>query len=482
MNRARLLFATLIVVGVALGTTSSAQEKGGDIASLKRTLTALAGKTPGNSKVGVAVVDVVTGVEIFSRNGDETLNPASNAKLVTAACALKRLGPEFRFSTSLHGRRDGAVIRGPIYFKGHADPTLSTKDLWEMVRVLRASGVNRVEGGVVVDDSYFDGENTPYAYDQQKNEDAAFRSPIGAASLNHNTLAITIRSGHQGMAPARVFLDPAGYAVLVNDTVTMAQGAHNPKISATSFENRTRIRVWGQVMLGGRPVTYLRRIDNPSLFTGYGLKGVLEASGISVGGGVQTGPLPPGAPKLSEHSSKPLSTVLYEAGKMSNNFVAETALKTIGAEEGRGPGTWKSALDAAGETLGAWGLTAGSYVYRNGSGLFDANKFSARHFTSLLRGAYLDSGIRPEFVSQLATGGTDGTIKSRYSGERVRRRVRAKTGTLAEVSTLSGYVFDAEGRRPIAFSILVNDAPGYVSASRAYQEKIVTAIAKFLNP
>ncbi|MCP4674936.1 MAG: D-alanyl-D-alanine carboxypeptidase/D-alanyl-D-alanine-endopeptidase [Deltaproteobacteria bacterium] len=482
MNRARLLFATLIAIGVAIGATSSAQEKGGDIASLRRTLAGLAGKSPGNSKVGIAVVDVMTGAEIFSKHGDEPLNPASNAKIVTAACALKRLGPEFRFTTSLHGRRDGSVIRGPIYFKGHADPTLSTKDLWEMVRVLRAYGVNRVEGGVVVDDSYFDGENLPYAYDQQKNEDAAFRSPIGAASLNHNTLAITIKPGHQGMAPARIFLDPPDYAVLVNDTVTMAQGAHNPKISATRFENRTRIRVWGQVMLGGRPVTYLRRIDNPSFFTGYGLKGVLEASGISVGGSVQTGPLPPGVPKLAEHRSKPLSAVLYEAGKVSNNFVAETALKTIGAEEEKGPGTWKGALDAAGKILGTWGLESESYVYRNGSGLFDANRFSARHFTALLRGAYLDSGIRPEFLSQLATGGTDGTIKSRYGGERVRRRVRAKTGTLADVSTLSGYVFDPEGRRPIAFSILVNNASGYVSASRAYQEKIVTAIAKFLNP
>ena len=90
--------------------------------------------------------------------------------------------------------------------------------------------------------------------------------------------------------------------------------------------------------------------------------------------------------------------------------------------------------------------------------------------------------IRPEFLTQLATGGVDGTLRSRYRHKASLRKVRAKTGTLASVSTLSGYVLDAKGDNAIAFSILVNNASGYVSAARAYQEKIVTAIAKFLNP
>jgi serine-type D-Ala-D-Ala carboxypeptidase/endopeptidase (penicillin-binding protein 4) len=474
-----LAAAVVLSIGLDSGADDTAQR----FAKLKQTLTSLAADSPGNSSLGVAVVDVNTGTEIYSRNGGILYNPASNAKIITAACALKRLGPEFRFVTSMHGRLDSGVIRGPIYVKGHGDPSLKTKDLWEMVQVLIAAGVRRVEGGVVVDDSYFDAENLPFAYDQQKNEDAAFRAPVGAVSLNHNALSITIRPGPQGMSPARVLLDPPGYAVLANDTVTMSDSAHNPKISAAKFENRTRIRVWGQIPLGARAVTYYRRIDNPSLFTGYAVKEVLKASGISVGGDVQVGPLSRGAAKLSEHFSKPLSAVLWETGKMSNNFVTETVLKTMGAEAGDDePGTWAAATGAAGETLAAWGMAPDSYVYRNGSGLFDANKFSARQLITVLRAVYLDAGIRPEFLSQLATGGVDGTIRSRYRNDAAKRHVRAKTGTLADVSALSGYVLDAAGRHPIAFSILVNDAPGYVSSARSFQERIVTAIAKFLNP
>jgi D-alanyl-D-alanine carboxypeptidase/D-alanyl-D-alanine-endopeptidase (penicillin-binding protein 4) len=350
-----------------------------------------------------------------------------------------------------------------------------------MARELSLNGIRRIEGGIVVDDSYFDADNLPYAYADQPNEDAAFRAPIGAVSLNNNAIAITVRPGHQGMVPARVHLDPEGYAVLDNDTITVGEGAHNPKISATPLENRTKLRVWGNIPLGSRAATYFRRIDNPSLFSGYGLKTVLEDLGITVGGGVQTGVLPTNVPKLAEHRSQPLSVILYETGKASNNFVTEMILKTLGADAKTDAGTWEAALTAAKTTLTEWGIAPKTYVYRNGSGLFDANRFSPDFLTKILIAAYRDIGIRSEFLAQLAIGGVDGTIASRYKGEGIARRVRAKTGTLADVSTLSGFVFDARGERPIAFSILVNNAEGYISASRTFQEKIVTAIVKYLN-
>ena len=474
----RLILTSLLLLTAALvpGPLLEAQDD-----ALKGQLEKLAAGSPGNSVVSIAVSDVLTGREIFSKNGDEGMNPASNAKIVTAAAALKILGPEYRFNTTLHGKVDGVAVKGPIYIKGHGDPSLSTKDLWEMVSALKDDGIRRVEGGVVVDDTYFDGENLPYAFDQQPDEDNKFRAPVGAVSLNHNALGITIRPGPSGMVKARVSLDPPGYAVLTNDTITIGQGAHNPKISSVSYEDRTRVRVWGQVPLGARPVTYYRRIDNPSLFTGYGLKAVLEEAGISVGGEVRVGTLPGGTSQLASHDSEPLSSVLWETGKMSNNFVTETVLKVIGAEAKGTPATWDGATTAVSELLAEWGLEAGSYTYRNGSGLFDANRFSARQFVKVLSNAYLDAGIRPEFLSQLATGGVDGTIKSRYRRASAVRKVRAKTGTLADVSALSGYVFDRDGRRPIAFSILVNKAPGYVSSARSYQEKMVNAIADHLN-
>jgi D-alanyl-D-alanine carboxypeptidase/D-alanyl-D-alanine-endopeptidase (penicillin-binding protein 4) len=476
-------FALVAFLGAtrAQPETAPPQAVGRPLADLGRTLAGIAADAPGGAQVGVAISDVMSGAEIFASNGDAQLNPASNTKIITAAAALAKLGPEFRFWTSLHGNREDAAIRGPIYLKGHADPTLESADLWAMAVALKTMGVRRVEGDVVVDDTYFDDQNLPFAFDQEPGEDNKFRAPVGAASLNENAVAITVGPGPLGMERARVTLDPPGYAALVDDAITVGQGATDLKIAAEPSEGRPRIRVYGQVQLGTRPVTYYRRIDNPSLFTGYGVKAALEAAGVAVGGDVRVGPMPPGTPLLAEHSSAPLSSVLWETGKMSNNFVTETVLKTIGAEAGKGPGTWDNATAEVASVLAGWGVAPGSYAYRNGSGLYDANRVSARQFVSVLRGVYLDATIRPEFLTQLATGGADGTIGERYRGPLTKRRVRAKTGTLSDVSALSGYVFDAEGRRPVAFSILVNKAPGYVSAARGYQEKIVTAIAEFLN-
>ncbi|MDD5309530.1 MAG: D-alanyl-D-alanine carboxypeptidase/D-alanyl-D-alanine-endopeptidase [Deltaproteobacteria bacterium] len=475
------LLAVLAILAFP-SVSSSGDPPPSDLAELGRIIGRIASSPPGSVVAGVAVLDVRSGAEIYVRNADQPLNPASNAKIVTASAALKRLGPEFRFATSIHGKLEGNVVRGHLYLKGHADPTLSSTDLWEMARELKAAGVRRIEGGVVVDDTYFDDRNLPFAFDQQPDEDNKFRSPVGAVSLNHNALAITVRPGPAVMAKAQVLADPPGYAELANDTVTMAGGANSPKISATTFENRTKLRVWGEVPLGAASVTYYRRIDNPSLFSGHGLKGVLEESGITVGGGVQVGPLPPGTPLLAEHLSPPLSVVLLETGKLSNNFVTETVLKTMGAEAGKGPGTWEAGVAAVAETLAAWGMPKGSYTYRNGSGLYDADRFSARGLAGVLRGVYLDASVQPEFLSQLAVGGVDGTIDSRYAGPSTKRYVRAKTGTLDDVAALSGYVLDRKGERPVVFSILVNKASGYVSSARGWQEKIVTAIADALNP
>lgn len=452
-----------------------------DYAALKTSLSGLASKTPGKSVVGVSIIDVLSGETIFAYNADKALNPASNAKIVTAAAALKILGPEYKFQTELYGKPSSRNVQGALYLKGYADPSLKTADLWALAKELKADGVRRISGGIIVDDSYFDEDNLPFAYSDQPNEDNKFRTPVGAVSINHNALGIQIRPGTTAMAKANVNMDPPGYAIVANDSLTTVTGAYNPKISATGHEDRTKVRVWGQIPLSSGAAWYYRRIDNPSLFTGYALKGVLKELGISVGGDVKTGSIPSGTPLIARHSSQALSSVLWDTGKMSNNFVTEMILKTIGAQTTSGPSTWEASTSAVKKLLSKWGLAKGSYKYRNGSGLFSANEFSADHFCQVLRNAYLDATIRPEFLAQLATGGADGTIRSRYHAKFAKRYVRAKTGTLESVSALSGYVFDIKGQRPIAFSILVNNASGYVAAARKYQEEIVTAIAKHLN-
>jgi D-alanyl-D-alanine carboxypeptidase/D-alanyl-D-alanine-endopeptidase (penicillin-binding protein 4) len=126
------------------------------------------------------------------------------------------------------------------------------------------------------------------------------------------------------------------------------------------------------------------------------------------------------------------------------------------------------------------GIPRGTYVMKNGSGLYDSNRFSAEQIAMVLRAAMRDFRIASEFLASLAVGGADGTLAHRMAGSASERYVRAKTGTLANVSCLSGLV-GAPGSKPLIFSILINDVPSPLAA-RAVQDRITAVLVAFLDP
>jgi D-alanyl-D-alanine carboxypeptidase/D-alanyl-D-alanine-endopeptidase (penicillin-binding protein 4) len=104
-------------------------------------------------QVGVAVVDVHSGDLLAAQNDRRPLNPASNAKLFTAATALATLKGNYRFETGLYGEQKGASV-ARLVLRGQGDPSLVTRDLWDMVQDLRDQGVRRVEGDILVDQHF----------------------------------------------------------------------------------------------------------------------------------------------------------------------------------------------------------------------------------------------------------------------------------------------------------------------------------------
>jgi D-alanyl-D-alanine carboxypeptidase/D-alanyl-D-alanine-endopeptidase (penicillin-binding protein 4) len=439
----------------------------------------LAGADLGGATIGVAVVDVETGEVLFESGSDQQLNPASNAKIVTAAAALAILGPEFRYHTALYGETDAAAIDGALYLRGGGDPTLTTPDLWGLATELRRRGVRTIRGDLVVDASYFDRQFEPPAFDQQPGERADFRAPVGGVSVNGNVVAVHVRPAGSPGRPGIVTADPEGYLELVNDTVTVETGAPSIRLSTRPGGSGTRARIWGSLPLGDRGTRQRSRIDNPSLFAGAALREALASLGIGLRGTVREGAMSRAVPLLADRRSEPLSSILRLLGKNSDNFVAETVLKTIGAEAAR-PGTWDRSRQGVARYLESVGIPTGSYTLVNGSGLFDANRFSPRQLVTILTAAWRDQTIRAEFVAQLATGGVDGTLQQRFREPPAFRHVRAKTGTLSDVTALSGYVLAPPGRHTVAFSIIINGGRGRLGEGREIQDELVEAMAEEL--
>jgi D-alanyl-D-alanine carboxypeptidase/D-alanyl-D-alanine-endopeptidase (penicillin-binding protein 4) len=351
-----------------------------------------------------------------------------------------------------------------------------TERLWAIAGDLAHLGIRRV-GDVVVDDSWFDRERQGPGFDQETG-DKSYLAPAGAASLNWNTIAVHVGPGDRRGGKARVELEPASdlFDVDVRATTVAPGGRRRLVVSSTQVGARQRIVVEGRIPQGSRLQTVWRRIDDPALYLGSTLRRLLELRGVKFAGKVRSGTVPAGARLVHVSQSESLGEIVRRLNKTSNNFVAEQLLKTLGAQVKGAPGTWPKGVEAVEEFLAEVGIPRGAYVMKNGSGLNDTNRFSARQLVTLLRAMWGQFPLHAEYVVSLPVAGRDGTIRWRMEGTEAEGRLRAKTGTLENVTTLSGYV-ETAGHRTLAFAILVNDLPGRASGAVRSVDAIGAALA-----
>lgn len=435
-----------------------------------------------DAQIGVVLIDCDTG-SVLAQSGEHlVLNPASNAKLYTAAAALAILHGSHRYQTTLNGTIKSGAAQN-VVLRGHGDPSLRSKDLWQLVQDLKAHGARRIEGDITVDQRFYDEQTTPPAFEQQPNEWAAFRAPVSAVAVNENTITMTVRP-HAAGSNASVSFEPAGFVDVTGTVKTTESGADavGLELSKTGEDGRRlSAKVSGAVGADSRLVRYTKRVEDPQLLAGYALKAIMEDNGLKVSGNVRLGATGKDARDrkgsvLARHESAPLSTLLYSLGKNSNNFYAEMIFKSLAAETKTRPGKSQESADIVTTWLDKNDLGDAGVVVKNGSGLFDANRTTAHSMAKLLRFAWLDSRINNEFVAQLSIGGVDGTLHKRFRGDRGHRAIRAKTGTLESSIALSGYVLGPPGKGAVAFAILFNKVSGRGGAARAAADKLVDLV------
>jgi D-alanyl-D-alanine carboxypeptidase/D-alanyl-D-alanine-endopeptidase (penicillin-binding protein 4) len=441
------------------------------------------------SKVSVIVVEADSGRPIYARSEKALLNAAANVKLVTSAAALSQLGPEYRWKTMLSvlapqgssAMGPGGELHGDLYLRGSGDPTLSTEDLASMVADLAALGVHKVRGALVVDDTFFDNRVAGPASDP-KSDASASRALSSAMSLDGNVVAVTIIPAPVAGGAARVVLEPPSpYFTMVGHVVTATEGPAAPSVETQDESGgRTRVVVGGRIRLGAEPRTFYRRVLQPSMFAAYTLRQLLDRRGITVDKPVHLGPAPAlGLRVLSAHESVPLAVVVQDLNKRSSSFAAEQVVRTLGAEVIGRPGTWDKGVEAVSRYLAGAGIRRGGFQLSSGSGSYDSNRFSAEQIATVLRAAARDFRMSAEFLASLAVAGTDGTIAHRMGETLAERYVRAKTGTLATVSCLSGFA-GSPGHVPLVFSFLMNDVSNAAEA-RHTQDRAAELLVAYLE-
>lgn len=470
-----------LLLSVALAVSPSPEVKAKDREALKRTLAQVIETTPlKKARVSVQVLSLDDGQVVFSRDSDELLNPASNVKLFTAAAALARLGPEYRFETDFltDGEfRDGKAKQ--LFVRGKGDPSITTDRLYGIVSELMHAGLKEVNGDLWVDDAWFDGEREAPGFDQESG-DRAYLAPTGALSLNNNVVGVYFRPSESMGGAAAIEVEPASeYFTVSGRVVTGGPAQRRFNVSSALDKDRVhqKLDVEGSVPHGKGVWSAWKKIDQPALYFGFTLKRLLADRGVKVKGRVRAGVTPPQARLLYQAQSDTLDLVLKKLNKHSSNFVAEQLIKQLGAEVKGTPGSTSKGIEVVEEMLEREvGLARGTYVMRNGSGLNDTNRFSSAQTNRLLKVMWDRSWLAPEYQSALGIAGKDGTLKYRFEGTDAVGRLRAKTGTLETVSALSGYVQAVGGER-FVFSVMVNDFQGRASTVVQHIDALGAAVA-----
>lgn len=418
----------------------------------------------------------------FAQNAEKPFLPASLSKLVTAGAILSRLQPDHKFKTQLLGdvQPKNGVLSGSLYLKGGGDPSFVSENMWFLVNELTRAGVTSIEGDIVVDDTRFD--KVRFGEDRQKERvDRAYDAPIGAMSMNWNSVNVYVRPGEKVGDKLRVFADVMSpYLKIRNETRTTAAGKGKTvgveRQSEKGFDGDVLV-VSGAMAVDQPEFVIYKSISQPDKWAGYNLMEFLKQRGIQVKGGVHVGVAPTAAQVLATSESKPLAMIVADMAKWSNNYVAEMLVKNLSAEAGEAPASMSGGMAKVHDYLDSLGLPRGSYEFINAAGFTRENRLTPLQLGRFLEMVHSDFTIFPEYLSSLPIAGVDGTLRSRMKNSNAQRWVRAKTGLLNGTVGLAGYAGRANGVI-VTFAFIYNGAAGREDRARALFDRMAAQIAE----
>ncbi|GGP23171.1 D-alanyl-D-alanine carboxypeptidase/D-alanyl-D-alanine endopeptidase [Silvimonas iriomotensis] len=407
------------------------------------------------SALSLAVVPLEQGAGDYW-NADVPANPASTMKLITTFAALDMLGPAFAWTTDLYsdGTVSDGVLRGNLYIKGSGDPKLTMERLWMLLRDVRAAGIKRINGDIVLDRSFLNiPARTSFADD---GNDPARAYLVGPDSLLVNFHAFRFHVVNDA-AGARVNVDPPLPELAVESAIKTAPTAPcasgNLAFVATGAGSAVRVKVSGALPADCAVDKYQSYLDAVT-YTGSLARYLWQQTGGEISGGIRTGEVPTQAVRLAQSQSADLASNIRDINKYSNNLMARQLFLTLGARY-RQPG--EDDIQSAARTIQNWIARRGGnwseLVLENGSGLSREEQISARHMAQLLQWAS-QSPYAPEFISSLPIAAVDGTMKKRLKDSGVAGEAHIKTGTLKNVRAAAGFVRADDGRMLVVVAIL----------------------------
>jgi D-alanyl-D-alanine carboxypeptidase/D-alanyl-D-alanine-endopeptidase (penicillin-binding protein 4) len=425
-----------------------------------------------HASVSLSIIDAETGSPVFEYQQDKSLAPASIMKLITSSAALEVLGPDHMFTTSLYYtgslNKSGKTLKGDIIVKGGGDPTLGSDNFKDhygdfmknWVERIRSLGINRIDGSVISDDSYFDYMPVPskWLWEDLGNY---YGAGVYGLSVYDNTYEIHFRTSGDGSVPVVTKVTPEISGFHLDNYLTASGSGDNGYIFSPPYSNSGWIS--GTIPVNQEDFVLKGSIPDPPLFLATILDSMLVSEGIEITGNPTTsrlgkGHYNEGLTLLYRTESPPLRDIIKVLNRESVNLYAETLLKEMGKDSG-GNGSTSSGVDLINSFLDEIGISRNGMHLTDGSGLSPANAVNARGVAGLLLYMKNKSGHFEDFFESLPEGGKNGTLSGCFLDHVFDSRLRAKSGSMTRVRGYAGYL-NTLSDRELIFCIIINNFSG----------------------
>ncbi len=450
--------------------------------------------------IGVKIVSLDTDKTVFEENAEKYFMPASNMKSYTIAAALERLSPDFRFVTSVFAPAmpdANGAIRGDLTIYGRGDISLSTafyngdyyKGLDALAQKIVEAGVKRIEGNLIGDESYLTGNAIPSGWEWDDLQ-WYYGAEITALPVNDNAVDLSVKPGAAVNSPCAASILPTNAVVkIVNRCTTSAAGTKRD-IQVYKKIDQNTVEILGTMPSGDRAYQGSLAVSRPAQLFVELLRGLLIQKGVVITGqnkllnaqdkasfaaASSVAPV-----EITKLESPPFSIIAAKTLKPSQNTYTETILRALGEQVGDKSNPKKMSAERGLEVVQNFllqtGIPSDSVIQYDGSGLSRHDLVTPNSAVQLY--TYMSkSRYATVWRDALTIGGIDGTLQNRFKGTLAAGNVRGKTGTIDQVSSLSGYINSASGEK-LVFSIIVNGVND-VKMRQSTIDEIVLSLANF---
>lgn len=424
--------------------------------------------------VGIVVREVNSSTPLIQVNAQQAMNPASTMKLLTTYAALELLGPAYTWRTEAYvdGKLENGVLNGNLIIKGYGSPKINSEHLWLWLHELRNRGLREINGDLILDHS---------AFAPQETDSAAFdNDPLRAYNVGPDALLLNFNAIRLRFIPAdgkvNVFSEPALDGIILDNRLSLKS-----QRNCRDWDDNIRIHLTGNVIrlqgtyptpCGERDKAY-SLLPHAQYFDAL-FRSVWHDAGGTLRGNTLDGITPDSAMLFATHYSQPLSEIIRDINKFSNNLMARQVFLSLSlnreaptknvplsgtstdvplSNSNPQPASVASSEIALRNWVSKKGFDFPELVIENGAGLSRKERISPLNLSLLLQDIQL-SPFSAEIEASLPIVGVDGTMKKRHDNCAVTTHAHLKTGSLEGVKSIAGYLQSRSGKQWILVFII----------------------------